>query len=170
MALTSRFRTALLLAAAGCALLAGPGEAEETAATAATPPGVTVEEILVEPAKPAADTLCRLAVRLTNHGDAIASQLAFKVTINGQDIPVYGNHLWMMPLPPGTSTEMSLYNFWSTETSRPMPKNGKLDIVVSLLEAQEMKIEDVDGVETWTPLGAVAGLPSSASLSIEMNR
>ena len=154
--------TLLLLA------VTGPGTmAQETEEVA---PEVTIETILVEPAKPAADTLCRLSVELKNNGDQVASQLGFKVVINGAEIPVYSNQLFMFPLPPGESTELALYNFWSTETSRPMPKDGKLKLEVTLLEAQRTKIEMVEGVETWTPLGEVPGLPAGASLTLEMAR
>ena len=153
----------LLLAAA-----IGPGAMAQEAQKVA--PEVTIEAILVEPAKPAADTLCRLSVELKNNGSQVASQLGFKVVINGTEIPVYSNQLFMFPLPAGETTKLALYNFWSTETSRPMPKDGKLKLEVTLLEAQRTKIEMVEGVEIWTPLGEVPGLPSSASLTLEMVR
>lgn len=134
-----------------------------------TAPQVTVEAIIVEPDKPGADTLCRLKVRLRNAGDRIASQLGFGVTINGQELPVYTNQLFYYALEPGSTTEMPLYNFWTTETSRPAPADGKLTIAVTLEEAEWMDISvDEDGVETWKPLGPVEGLPSDASVTIEL--
>lgn len=136
-----------------------------------TAPQVTAEAVIVEPDKPGPDTLCRLKVRLKNAGDQIASQLGFGVTINGQKLPVYANQLFYYALEPGGTTEMPLYNFWTTETSRPAPADGKLTVAVTLEEATWMDISvDGDGVETWKPLGPVEGLPSRASTTVELRR
>lgn len=133
-------------------------------------PQITIESITVEPSTPAADTLCKLGVTLRNHGAEIASQLDFKVKINGEALPVYRNQLFMFPLPAGEAAEIKLYNFWSTETSRPMPKDGKLVVEVTLAAAQWTKVSMEDEVEVWAPLGEVAGLPQSKSLTLEMKR
>ncbi len=148
------------------------GQAPEGAESRAKPaPLVTVEEIVVEPGAPGADTLCRLRVKLKNSGDRIASQLGFTVRINGKDLPVYGNQLFMYPLEPGAVSELKLYNFWSTETSRPMPADGRLELEVELKEAQWMDIStDAEGVEVWTPLGAIEGLPVSARVALAMKK
>jgi hypothetical protein len=168
----TRFHTILQLALA-TAIMAGGGlvaqEAEEDQAETVKP-GITVEAVVVEPQKPAADTLCKLAVRLQNHGDQMASQLGFKVTINGQEIAVYSNHLFMFPLAAETTGELSLFNFWSTESSRAMPKDGKLAIEVSLIEAKWTTVEVTEGEELWTATGDVPGLPSSNSVVLEMSR
>lgn len=131
-------------------------------------PQLSIEEIVIEPAKPAADTLCQLRVRVGNKGTETASQLAFKVTLNGQDLGVYGNQLFMFPVEPNAENEIRLYNFWTTETSRPtMPANGKMTVEVALTEARWMKIEDDDeGVEVWTPIGDVENLPVSKSVTL----
>ncbi|MDH3253567.1 MAG: hypothetical protein OEM62_01135 [Acidobacteriota bacterium] len=138
--------------------------------SAAAEPQLAIEAVIVEPEKPGADTLCRLRIRILNRGERIASQLGFTVTINGTDIPVYSNQLFMFPLDPGTTSELALFNFWTTETSRPMPADGKLRIEVALREAQWTKIEMVEEVETWTPLGPVTGLPVSAAVTLSMTR
>lgn len=149
-------------------LAAGPAPAQEEAAAEAPPP-VRIAAVHVEPEKPAADTLCRLKVELENADQRIASQLGFSVTINGQQLPVYTNHLFMFPVAPGATSELALYNFWSTETSRPMPATGKLEIEVALLEARWMDIStDEDGTEVWKPIGDVSGLPVSHSITLEM--
>lgn len=150
------------------ALLGSPApmfsqEAPEASALAIT-------AIRVEPEKPSADTLCRLRVEIENTDERIATQLGFTVTVNGQKLPVYESHLFMFPLPPGAKTELPLYNFWSTETSRPEPANGKLEIVVTLREARWMKIAMEDEVETWTPLGDVTGLPLSRSITVPLSK
>ncbi len=143
---------------------AGAGEAKPAAA-------VSIEGIVVEPADPGPDTLCRLTVRLKNSGDRVASQLGFTVRINGKDLPVYGNQLFMFPLEPGAVSELKLYNFWSTETSRPMPADGRLELEVELKEAQWIDISiDDDGVEVWTPLGAIEGLPVSSKIALSMKK
>lgn len=134
------------------------------------PPMLSIEEIVVEPSKPAADTLCRLSVKIANQGEEIASQLGFQVKLNGQELVVYGNQLFMYPLAPGATSEVKLYNFWTTETSRSMPADGKLNVEVALTEARWMSIEDDDeGVEVWTPLGDVTGLPVSNRVTLEMD-
>lgn len=135
-----------------------------------TAPKVTVEAVVVEPAAPGPDTLCRLKVKLRNAGDRVASQLGFRVTINGQELPVYANQLFYFPLEPGGTMELPLYNFWTTETSRPAPANGKLDIAVTLLEAKWFTISDDEGVEVWKPLEPVDGLPSEASISLKLKK
>ena len=142
----------------------------ETAEAESPKPGITVEEIVVEPEKPAADTLCKLRVRLRNHGGEMASQLGFRVDINGQEIPVYRNQLFMFPLASESESDLHLFNFWSTESSRPMPKDGKLQIEVQLLEAKWTKVEEIEGVETWTAVGEVPGLPAAKSITLQMNR
>jgi len=163
-------RSTLLSPLAGAAallLLAAPNVAR-TQDEAADAPTLSIEEIIVEPGKPAADTLCKLSIKVKNPGSEVASQFGFGVKLNGQDLGVYGNQLFMFPVEPGATGELKLYNFWTTETSRPaLPKDGKLTVEVTLKEAQWMKIEtDEEGVEVWTPLGAVPGLPVSNSVTL----
>ena len=135
--------------------------------------------IAVDPADPGPDTLCKLSVTVRNDGERKASQLGFAVSLNGQDLSVYGNQLFMYPVPGGEEVEIPLYNFWTTETSRPtMPADGKFRVEVSLLEAEWMDISVVtetveragkpveEEVEVWTPLGAVEGLPTSVSVEL----
>lgn len=161
------------------AALAAPLQAQDEAGPAAE---LTITKIEVQPANPGPDTLCRLKVTVRNTGEQKASQLGFSVKLNGQDLSVYGNQLFMYPVPAGGELEIPLYNFWTTETSRPqMPTNSKYGVEVSLLEAQWMDIsmekEMVDRagqqveeeVEVWTPLGAVSGLPVSASVTLDAN-
>ncbi len=160
------------IALAIAALLAPPtlGPAAAQDETETQPPQVTIEQVEIDPAAPAADTLCKLKVTLKNHGSEVASQLDFKVSINGTELPVYRNQLFMYPLEPGKAAELKLYNFWSTETSRPMPPDGKLTVEVSLVGAQWTKISMEDDVEVWEPLGEVPGLPHSRSVTLEMKR
>lgn len=143
-------------------------------------PLLEVTKIDVQPASPAAETLCQLTVTLRNTGEENASQLGFAVKLNDQDLTVYGNQLFMYAVPAGGELEIPLYNFWTTETSRPtMPANGKFKVEVLLQEAQWMEISTVtetveragveieEDVEVWTPLGAVEGLPVSSSVTLE---
>lgn len=129
---------------------------------------LVLEGVAVEPESPAVDTLCRLRVTIRNDGSEVASQLGFTVRVNDTELPVYRNQLFMYPVGPGETVEVPLYNFWSTETSRPAPADGKLRIEVELDEAQWMKIEMEDEIEVWTPLGAVGGLPVEASRTLSM--
>ena len=135
-------------------------------------PKLSISGIAIEPSDPGPDTLCRLRVTIQNDGDEIASQLGFSVKLNGQELSVYGNQLFMFPVPAKGEGEIQLYNFWTTETSRPeMPANGKFEVEVTLREAQWMSItmeeEDGEEIETWRPLGATEGLPVSSSVTLK---
>ncbi len=162
-------RSKSILAALGVTCLIGTGSllAQEDTAPA---PQITIEAVTVEPASPAADTLCKLTVTVKNHGSETASQLDFKVKINDAALPVYRNQLFMFPLEAGKSSDIKLYNFWSTETSRPFPKDGKMTVEVSLVGAQWTRVSMEEDVEVWEPLGAVEGLPHAKSVTLEMKR
>ena len=162
-------RTALFVALALLLLTATTSLPAQDDAPAKTPQ-VTIESITIEPPAPAADTLCKLTVTLKNHGTDIASQLDFKVKINGQMLPVYRNQLFMFPLAAGATSDLKLYNFWSTETSRPFPEDGKLNVEVSLVGAQWTKVTMEEETEVWQPLGDVEGLPHAQSVTLEMKR
>lgn len=161
----------IVLLAAVSLLAAGPVTAQEEGA-AALAPQLKIEEISVEPASPAADTLCQLRVKISNTGEQIASRLGFSVSLNGQDLGVYGNQIFMYPVNPGTTEEVSLYNFWTTETSRTMPADGKLRVEVALKEAVWTQVAtetDEEGeIEVWTPIGPVEKLPTSATITLQM--
>jgi hypothetical protein len=160
--------TLVVLAAVLAVVTTSPASAQDEEAAA---PQLSIEQIVVEPGKPAADTLCRLSVKLGNAGEQTASQLAFQVKLNGQELGVYGNQLFMFAVEPGAENELRLYNFWTTETSRSMPANGKLEVEVTLTEARWMEIKtDDEGVEVWTPQGDVGGLPVSKKITLEMQK
>jgi hypothetical protein len=157
--------------AAPLLLLLSLGFASASSGAAAAGPPVTLDAFTVQPADPAADTLCKLTVTLSNHGEHVASQLGFDVRINGQELVVYRNQLFMYPIQPGKSAEIPLYNFWSTETSRPMPADGKLNLEITLREARWFDIStDAEGVEVWQPVAPVDGLPSVQKKTLTMKR
>jgi hypothetical protein len=156
--------------ATACLFLIGPAAAQEEGSEAVAL--LKIEEISVEPESPAADTLCRLRVKISNAGDKIASRLGFAVSLNGQDLGVYGNQIFMFPVAPGTTEEISLYNFWTTETSRSMPADGKLQVEVVLKEAVwtqvAMETDEEGEIEVWTPIGPVEKLPVGAAVTLQM--
>ncbi len=129
---------------------------------------VTLGKITIEPANPGPDTLCKLRVEIQNRGEKIASQFGFAVTINGQPLPVYRNQLYMFRVEPGMTAELRLYNFWTTETNRPLPPDGKLHIEVSLNEAEWKTIQMEGDEEVWRPAGTVPGLPVTQTLTVEL--
>lgn len=159
--------TITCLAAAGLLLAIAAAAQEEGPAAP-----LAIEQITVEPESPGADTLCRLRVKIANSGDKIASRFAFAVSLNGQDLGVYGNQVFMFPVGPGSSEEISLYNFWTTETSRSMPADGKLRVEVQLREAVWTQVTtetDEEGeIEVWTPIGPVDNLPVQAAVTLQM--
>lgn len=152
----------LLVAAALLALPAAPAAAGEDAA----PPPLEITSILVEPAAPGPDTLCKLRVGIKNRGAEAASRFAFEVKVGGQALRVYEGELLLQPVAPGETAELRLHNFWSSETGRPFPGDGKLTVEVTLTEATRVRIEDKDGEEVRTPLGDVDGLPVSRRVTL----
>ena len=153
-------RFALVLVAA---LLASPLLAQSEEAEDAKPPVLALEEVEVSPENPGPQTLCRLAVTVANRSDQPVTALHFAVEVEGNELAVYENQLFMNHLPAGESTRVELYNFWTDETGRPAPTDGKLDVTVTLDEARYLEIGDDEGTEVWTLGEAVGGLPVSAS-------
>ncbi len=158
--------TATLLASVALAAEqpAKPAEAAKPAAAAASPLALTA--VTVTPPNAGPDTLCQLRVEVKNGGDRIASQLAFAVKVNGQELPVYKNQLFMQRLDPGKTSTVRLYNFWTTETGRTAPADGKYRVEVTLASAQWYTVATKDAVEEWTPQGAVPGLPVTATATV----
>ncbi|HYO14918.1 MAG TPA: CARDB domain-containing protein [Thermoanaerobaculia bacterium] len=149
----------LVLAAAG--LSAQQGDEKPA-------PPLSVEAVKVEPSSPAPDTLCRLSITLRNAGARKASAFEIAVRINGQELPAYKSRLYLQPIEPGATGEIRLFNFWSSETGRPAPPDGKLAVEVTLTRAAWVEKETKDGAETWTPAGTVEGLPVSKTVTLTM--
>ncbi|MFL6234569.1 MAG: hypothetical protein ACJ76N_15665 [Thermoanaerobaculia bacterium] len=131
-------------------------------------PALTLEAVKVEPASPRPDTLCHLAVTVRNAGAQAASSLEFVVKVNGQELAAYKKRLYLIPVEPGATREIRLFNFWSTEAGRPAPANGKLNVEVTLARASWVRKGARDGAEVWTPAGQVEGLPASKNVSLTM--
>jgi hypothetical protein len=106
------------------------------AQTARDNPPLQIVAVDIQPMQTAPDTLHRLKVRIRNSGSQPATDLTFQVTVSGQRIAVYLNHSFRPDLQPGKETDVPLYNFWSSETSRPFPKDGRLTIEVRLTSAR----------------------------------
>ena len=162
----------LLLALAAAPLL-GAGSPAAPPEEAAPPP-LAITAVLVTPAQPAPDTLCQLSVRLANRGEHVASRLAFRVRVAGEELAVYRQRRFLATLPPGEETELRLYNFWVSETGRPAPATGPLVVEVELLEATWTKMrrlrEGDHEVEEWSPIGPVTGLPAAARTNVDLSR
>lgn len=135
-----------------------------------TAPLLALEAVQVDPASPGPDTLCRLSIKLKNSGTKTASAFAFRVRIDGKDLPVYEKELFLQPIGPGASSEIRLHNFWSSETGRPFPTGGKMTVEVTLAEARWMNVKTQDGAEVWTPVGPVEGLPVSKTVTLTLGK
>ena len=72
----------------------------------------------------------------------------------------------MQRLDPGKTATVRLYNFWTTETGRTAPADGKYRVEVTLTAARWYEIATKDGVEEWTPQGPVPGLPVTATATV----
>lgn len=141
-----------------------------TSGAKADDPGLTLEAVKVDPASPGPDTLCRLSVTLRNSGPKTASALGFRVKVDGRELPVYRNELFFRPVAAGATAEVRLHNFWSNETGRPFPANGRMTVEVTLAEAQWMDVKTENGAEVWTAAGPVAGLPVSKSVTLNLKK
>lgn len=179
VSITSRraFRAVAALAAllllAAAAVAAQPAPAAPPAAAAEEEsrpaPGVTLERVTVTPTRPGREALCTLSVALQNRGDKTASAFAFSVEVAGVALPVYRDQVFLQGVPAGETVDLRLFNFWSSETGRPAPPKGDLPVTVTLREAQWMTVADEDGVEVWTPIGAVPGLPVTQSVAVPLD-
>jgi len=136
----------------------------------AADPALTLEAVKVDPASPGPDTLCRLSVTLRSSGAKTASALAFRVKVDGHELPVYRNELFFRPVAAGATEEVRLHNFWSNETGRPFPTSGKMTVEVTLAEAQWMDVKTENGAEVWTAAGPVGGLPASKSVMLTLKK
>jgi len=124
---------------------------------------VRVDAIMVKPASPGPSALCELKVRLKNSGSRSASFFKFDVKIDGQEIPVYKMHAYAVNIHPGTDAELALNNFYS-------PAEAKaFEVQVTLVEAQWVDVKKDGTSATTTPSGAVAGLPTGASLLVKVS-
>jgi hypothetical protein len=117
----------------------------------------------VQPANPGPDTLCKLRVRLRNSGKESASDLSFQVTVNGKLLGNFINHTFRSTLNSGKDTDVSLFNFWSSEYSRQYPDDGRLVIEVRLIGARWV---DARSKNAETLAGPVHPLPAPFSVTL----
>jgi hypothetical protein len=144
-----------------------------TSPTFAQPPApkLVLEAAEVTPRSASAEALCQLRARIKNTGQEIAAAFVFAVKINGREVSIYRNHMFMDPIEPGETRSLRLYGFWTSETGRQLPAAGDLIVEVSLVEARWMKAaKDAEGTIVWTDLGAVEGLPQTARQTVELTR
>lgn len=142
--------------------------AAAAAAAETAKPALSIESVKVEPASPRPDTLCHLTVTLKNAGEQRASALEMTVKVNGKELPAYRKRLYLTAVEPGATREVRLFNFWSTETGRPAPAGGKLNVEVTLSRASWMQKTARDGAEVWTPRGDVPGLPVTKGVTLTL--
>ena len=149
----------------GAFAVATPATAQQPAAR------LVLEAAEVTPAKAPADALCQLRARIKNGGTTVATAFVFALEIDGKAIAVYRNHVFMDPIEPGETRSIKLYGFWTSETGRPLPASGDLEVELTLQEARWMKMEkDAEGARVWQDLGAVEGLPQTVLRTVELVR
>ena len=124
---------------------------------------LAVEGITVTPTSPGPSALCGLTVHLRNGGAQAVSYFRFSVKIDGQELPIYKQETYVVGVAPGTTGEVALYSFYSPATSKPF------EVQIALVEAQWAQIKKEGTTTTTTPSGPVAGLPTSATLSVRMS-
>jgi len=145
-------------------------EATKAAGTAKAQAPIAIEAVEVAPDAPGPETLCRLTVKLHNTGDRALTAFGFDVAVAGHPLPVYKNQLFLKEVGAGETVELPLYNFWTSETGRPAPADGKMAVEVTLREARWLKTGTEDGVEVWELQDAVEGLPVSARTVVQLKK
>lgn len=142
------------------------------ASSAQDEPQVVLSGIEVAPAAPGPETLCKLTATIRNAGERAVYSFGFDVEVEGHSLPVYEKQLFLQVIEAGESEEVALFNFWTSETGRPVPADGKLEVLVRLREARWVEVSEVDEdgetVEVWTPAGDVSGLPQTVELTLEL--
>jgi hypothetical protein len=157
----------LVAGLAAAALVLAPSPARPQ--TAGTP--LVLEAVVVRPTEAAPDSLCHLEARLRNTGKAIASSFAFRLELDDHEVGAYRDHLFLDPVAPGESRVLALFSFWTNETGRPLPPSGTIRVELTLEGARWMKQErDGEGVRVWTDLGAVEGLPQTATANVAIRK
>jgi len=73
--------------------------------------------------------------------------------------------LYMQTVDPGTTGEIALSNFYSTEPGGALPKDSRVTVEVTLKQAKWVEIKKEGNTEGSTPLGEVKGLPFSRIVS-----
>ncbi len=135
-------------------------------------PEVVLESIAITPAEPGRETLCRLDARVRNNGERAVYRFGFEVELNGKPLPAYKQQIFLQVIEAGASDVVSLYNFWTSETGRPAPLDGRLEVLVRLREAHWVDVseiqEDGETIEVWTPFGEVAGLPQAVARTLKL--
>ena len=154
--------------------LSGQEPADDTARAS-----LRLAAVSVHPNVVTAETLCQLEVEVRNDGRMAADALGFDVIVGGVSLRVYEGQLFLDPIGPRSSRKVRLFNFWSSEEGRDLPKEGPLDLRVVLREAQWVTVETTnetaeDGSEeevlVWRSTGAVGGLPQEISYDIHVRR
>lgn len=164
----------LALAAALCLALPVPGPAQEPPAESAEEVDVEVESHLVFAGlrMSAAETdlpkLVSLSVEIANESERPITALGFEVVVEGVSLPVYDNQLFMQRLAPGETSTVELYNFWSGETGRPNPEDGRLDVTIRLREARWLTVTKEGTTDVWEVGDAVPGLPLEAKATLAL--
>jgi hypothetical protein len=164
------FLLALLLFAIRPGIAVSQGVQGAPASPKAPIAPVSVVAVEIRPASPGPDSLCQLRVKVRNGGTRKASSLVFAVRIDGQPLAVYKRQVYLQVIDPGATAEVRLFNFWTTETGRPLPKDGQLRVEVALAEARWVEVKSEGGAEVVTPLGTIEGLAgaSPASLTVPL--
>lgn len=194
-----RLSFVLALACLLCAGVAVGQDAAEGQSQAATPSLLSLTKVDVTPEEPTAETLCQLSVTLSNSADRPISGLRFAVAVNGHSLPVYDKQVFLDVVPAGGEVTVPLYNFWVTETHRPLPAKGPLTVEVRVTDARwtQMTVESLDGeplepaksaqqpapgkgepekaepektVETWTLLESLTALPEAVTATRKLRR
>lgn len=146
-----------------------PAREEATEQESAESP-LKVAAVRVSPESPGPETLCTLTIEIANASERAITAFGFDVTVAGNPLPVYDNQLFLKVVPAGETVELPLYNFWTSETGRPAPADGKMPVEVSLREARWVKLGEEDGTEVWELEGDVGGLPVSAETVVTLKK
>ncbi len=146
-----------------------PAQEEASEQESAESP-LKVASVRVSPESPGPEALCTLTVEIANGAERAITAFGFDVTVAGNPLPVYDNQLFLKVVPAGETVELPLYNFWTSETGRPAPADGKMPVEVTLREARWVKLGEEDGTEVWELEGEVGGLPVTAETMVTLKK
>jgi hypothetical protein len=85
------------------------------------------------------------------------------VTRAAGEVPTYKNQMFVVNIDPGTADEVMLFNFDCPSVAK------SFNVQVTLVEGQWVQVQKAGTSTTTTPSGPVAGLSTSASLSVSMS-
>ncbi len=108
--------------------------------------------------------MCHLKIQIKNAGAKVASNFVLRVKVNGQEVPEYKRMVYVTEVPAGKAKEQKLHPFYAPQTGKPVT------VEVAILEAQWIDVKREGMNATMMLLGAVPGLPTATTATLELKK